>query len=146
MPMTSDRWREQCTMPPELPSSGTQPRPTPGVAALIETVDRLERLIDAETMALRHFKAVDLRDFNNRKSQILLELTRTIKALNGARLDPPVMSRLSAVREKLAANQALLATHLKAAKTITTIVADAIRDNESDGTYSNSAYGTAERW
>jgi hypothetical protein len=132
-------------MQPNLASSAE--KLTPGMAALLDAVDRLDRLIDAETAALRRFQAIDLRDFNNRKSQILLELTRAVRALNGSRLDAEASSRLSAVRGKLAANQTVLATHLKAAKAITTLVADTLRNSESDGTYSNApAFGNAAPW
>ena len=120
--------------PPPLSRADKAPA---GLGLLLEAVDRIERLVDAETAALKRFRALDLREFNDRKSRALLDLTRAVRALNGGRLDAGASARLKVLRGKLAANQAVLATHLKAAKEITTMVADTIRDSESDGTYSN---------
>ena len=107
-------------------------------AALVDALDRVEQVIDAETVALRGLKVVDLRDFNNRKSRGLLDLTRAIRALDGAELDAVASARLKILRAKLEANQAALSMHLSAAREITQTVARAIRDAESDGTYSNA--------
>lgn len=107
-------------------------------AALVDALDRVEHVIDAETAALRGLKVVDLRDFNNRKSRGLLDLTRAIRALDGAELDAVASARLKILRAKLEANQAVLSMHLAAAREITQTVARAIRDAESDGTYSNA--------
>ena len=115
--------------------------------SIFDAIDRLERLIDAETQALSACQPLDYREFNDRKSQILLELTRAARNLGDAELDATAASRLREVRAKLADNQAALATHLKAAKAISSLIAGAIRDRESDGTYSNrSLYREAETW
>lgn len=112
-------------------------RPLHGHAVLLDVVERIEQIVDNETDALRRFKAIDLREFNTRKSQGLLELTRAVRALGGAGLDPRSSARLKLLRAKLETNQTVLATHLRAAKEITSMVAETIRDSESDGTYSN---------
>lgn len=111
--------------------------PSHGQAGLIGVVERIEQTVDAETAALRQFKAIDLREFNARKSQGLLELTRSLRSLGGGGLDAQTQARLQHLRAKLDANQMALATHLKAAREITTLVAETIQDSESDGTYSN---------
>lgn len=105
---------------------------------LKDALARIETIIDTETAALRELKVVDLKEFNNRKSRGLLDLTRAIRALDGERPDAATTNRLKLLRAKLEANQAALTMHLTAAKEITTIVARTIRDSESDGTYSNS--------
>lgn len=105
--------------------------------ALNEAMERIGSVIDSETEALRELRVVDLQDFNNRKSRGLLDLMRAVRALEGGRLDAATAERLKALRAKLEANQAALSIHLSAAKEITTLVAQTIRDSESDGTYSN---------
>lgn len=116
----------------------SQPGESPrNLAAFMDALGRVEHVIDAETAALRGLKVVDLSDFNARKSRGLLDLTRAVRALDGAILDPASSARLALLRTKLEANQAALAMHLSAAREITQTVAQAIRDSESDGTYSN---------
>ncbi|CAN5119454.1 hypothetical protein BH10PSE7_BH10PSE7_31040 [soil metagenome] len=132
---------------PPLFRGGSAERLGQGQALVLEAIDRIEALVESETSALQTFKAIDLQDFNNRKNQLLLEMTRAVRALNGAPPDAPVTGRLKGLREKLAGNQAVLAMHLRAAREITNLVADTIRDSESDGTYSNSAsYGSKSPW
>ena len=47
-------------------------------------------------------------------------------------------TRLAGLRAKLDVNRAVLETHLAAVREVATVLADAIRDAESDGTYSPS--------
>ncbi|QIG49911.1 flagellar protein FlgN [Nordella sp. HKS 07] len=114
------------------------PSVSPLSGALNEVVERIGAIIEAETEALRERRVVDLQEFNNRKSRGLLDLMRAVRALDGGRPDAGTAVRLEALRTKLAANQAALSVHLAAAREITTLVAQTIRDGESDGTYSNS--------
>ncbi len=47
------------------------------VTATVElSIQRLEDIVEQETAALRERKVVNLKDFNDRKSQALLELMR----------------------------------------------------------------------
>jgi hypothetical protein len=124
------------------PSQAGSHKPTeranPVYAALVDVMERVENSVIAETEALRQFKVVDLRDFNSRKSQGLLELMRVVRSLGGAKPDESTTARLRSLRARLESNRALLATHLRAAREITSLVAATIRDSESDGTYSNT--------
>ena len=74
--------------------------------------------------------AADLREFNNRKSQGLLELSRSLRYFQGAPPSNAVLARLAGLREKLDINQAVLKLHLEAVREVSTIMADAIRDAE----------------
>ena len=104
---------------------GVAAKPAEGPAVanvpLERAIERLEEVVDQETTALRSRAAIDLKDFNNRKSQGLLELNRALRGF-----------------DKLDVNRAVLKTHLEAVREVATILADAIRDAESDGTYSPS--------
>jgi hypothetical protein len=127
---------------PSLYTHGTGPatddREPGGGAFLLKVIERLEDVIDQETAALQSRTKYDLKDFNDRKSHGLLELSRAIRFLNGAGPDETVKSRMATLRGKLETNRAVLKMHLDAVREISTIVADAIRDAESDGTYSIS--------
>jgi hypothetical protein len=127
----------QPAIPPAVMRPQAPERAAHGQALVLATIERVEAIVDAETAALKEFKSIDLREFNNRKSQALLELMRATRNLGGAKLDPQAASRVAALRAKLETNLALLNTHLKAAKEITGLVAETIRANESDGTYSS---------
>ena len=107
-------------------------------AAVFKAIARLEEAIDSETLALRNRARVDLNDFNARKSQGLLELNRALRQLDQPVTDAAVLAGLAGLRGKLDANRAVLRVHLEAVREIANLVADAIRDAESDGTYSPS--------
>ena len=114
---------------------GTLAAPAP----LDRVIERLEEVVDQETAALRNRTAIDLKDFNNRKSQGLLELNRALRGLvDNPPKDRTVSTRLAGLRAKLDVNRAVLETHLAAVREVATVLADAIRDAESDGTYSPS--------
>lgn len=105
-------------------------------SAIRKAIQRLEDLIDEETAALRERKAIDLREFNNRKSQALYELTRSSRLVEDVTRDPETMARLKVLRGKLDFNQKVLKMHMEAVGEIITIMTEAIHEAESDGTYS----------
>ena len=115
------------------------------LATLIRTIERLEETLEQETAGLRSRAPIDLKDFNNRKTHGLLELTRVMRHLDRGSLTPPVAARLSALRISLEVNQRIVKMHLEAVREVSTILADAIQEAESDGTYSVSVGRPAQR-
>jgi hypothetical protein len=114
--------------------------------AFEQCIARLEDVVEQETAALRSRASTDLRDFTNRKSQGLLELSRSMRLFQVARPSNAVLARLAGLREKLDTNSTVLKRHLEAVREVSTIMADAIRDAESDGTYQPSARAAANRY
>ena len=114
--------------------------------ALERCIARLAQVVDEETAALKQRAAVDLRDFNNRKSQGLLDLSRSLRLFQGAAPGKATLARLAGLRAKLDTNRAVLETHLRAVREISTVMTDAIRDAESDGTYSPSVRGVLKAY
>lgn len=110
-------------------------------AAIHQMLLRLEEVVQQETEALQSRRVVDLEAYNIRKSQCLLELTRALRLIEGVAPDRALMERMSRLRILLEANRAILKMHLDAAQEISTIIADALREAESDGTYSLSIRG-----
>lgn len=108
-------------------------------------VDRLEQLIEQETASLRHATAGDLKDFNNRKSQVLVELDRAFVSSGGATPSTEMKARLGQLREKLEVNRSKLKMHLEAVQEVAGMLADQIRDADSDGTYSHGIRKDARR-
>ncbi len=109
---------------------------TPG-ALLLGLLDRLEDAIEQETEALRQRLPIDFEEMNRRKSRSLLELSRAARALPAA-LDAATLERLALLRGKLLRNQDILGQHLAAAQEVSGILGTALREAESDGTYSFS--------
>jgi hypothetical protein len=107
--------------------------------ALLDTaIKRLTEVVDEETRALRDRKPIDLNLFNSRKSQGLLELDRALRLLEGADPGEAMKTALRLLRLNLETNRQVLNTHLEAVREVAAIIADAIRNVESDGTYSFS--------
>src|SRR5262245_17845859 len=127
----------QAQAPGRPHSLGNAGRPSDGApASLDRVIERLEEVVEQETAALRGRTAVDLKDFNIRKSQGLLELNRALRGLDASPAgDKTLEARLAGLRAKLDANRAVLDVHLAAVREVATALADAIRDADSDGTY-----------
>lgn len=122
------------------------PRLAQSIAATLDvTFQKLEEAIEQETAALRAGGRVNLDAFNARKSQALLELTRMLRQLKDAQGNEGLAKRMASLQSKLAVNSAVLKMHLEAVREISTTLADAIREAESDGTYSPRIYGGARR-
>lgn len=105
-------------------------------AAISTLLDRLEDAIDAEMLALGDLQTGGFDIFCRQKSRILLELSRLVRVAGVEPLNPILASRLDIVRAKLERDQSLLGIHLTAAKEIAEIIANSLREADSDGTYS----------
>lgn len=126
--------------------AGADTRARVPVAPLIEpSIMRLEEVIDQETEALRSRKSVDLKGFNERKGQALLELTRLLRHVQGGAGNPQLQARMASVRAKLEVNRSVLKMHLEAVREIAETLSDAIRNAESDGTYSHTVLANSRR-
>ncbi len=99
-------------------------------------IERLADAVQRETQDLGGSEPVDYRAHSQRKSQGLLELSRLEATLASAQGDPRLRVALGDLLAKLDANQRLLHAKLMAARTIAEVVARAISDGQSDGTYS----------
>jgi hypothetical protein len=104
-------------------------------ALLKSAIERLEELIDQETAALQRRTAVDLNGFNDRKSHGLVELTRAMRHFESTPPDQTLVASLTTLRTKLEDNSAALKMHLDAVREVSTVVAEAMQNADSDGTY-----------
>jgi hypothetical protein len=98
-------------------------------------LQRLEKVLDEENAALATFDARNLAEFSRVKTQSLLELQRSGAALSQVEAIPELSHLFATLRQKLELNRWLLLLHLEAAREVTTVITAAIRDAESDGTY-----------
>jgi hypothetical protein len=109
--------------------------------AFINAVERLEYIIDLETQLLQAHKLMALQEFNHKKILGLLELRRAMHAQGGQGFDPEMERALSGLRGKLDKNLRVLQMHLNAVQEISAIIAQAIKEHESDGTYTGHMRG-----
>lgn len=112
------------------------PRSQDAASAVLPVVERLLAAIEKENCDIAGSVAVDYRAFTERKTFGLYELTKMRTLIAQSRGHPAVSSALAQLSSSLDINRRLLAAQLKAAQTIAGIVARAIRDSQSDGTYS----------
>ncbi|ACK49036.1 conserved hypothetical protein [Methylocella silvestris BL2] len=106
--------------------------------ALLRAIERLERTITLETGALDRNNLAALHEFNHMKSHGLLELKRAIDAcqtVDRATFEEEAKAALAGFRAKLERNLDGLRMQLRAVSEIASIIARAIEDHESDGTY-----------
>jgi hypothetical protein len=103
-------------------------------------IERLAEAIETETRDLATPGGVDFRMHAQRKSQGLMELNRLEPALSTLRGHPRLRKALTQLLEKLDANERLLHAKLRAARTVAEIVARAIAEGQSDGTYSDQIW------
>jgi hypothetical protein len=118
-------------------------RPAPPRAAVRDALlagvfTRLERVLAAETAALRALKPVDTTPYAVQKSQALLELARLMRTGDLDAASPAIRDRMAALRLRLDENRAALELHLDAARQVFDTVSKAMSDAESDRTYSAS--------
>ncbi|MDJ0929496.1 flagellar protein FlgN [Breoghania sp.] len=106
-----------------------------GRQALIVAIERANAAVVAETTALRKRAGVDLRDFERRKSQALLDLTRAGRNLSEGSGDAVLAAQLGVLRSSLHDNMQLLSTHLRAVQEISELISRSLIEAESDGTY-----------
>ncbi|WP_454916052.1 hypothetical protein [Xanthobacter sediminis] len=116
----------------------------PAVATLLSAIERLEDTIDAETSAFETRTPFDIEEINRRKSRCLLELSRAVRALPPGG-DPELAERVAGLRQKLERNSYVLSVQLAAAQEVGAILDRAMRESESDGTYSAVIGGGEKR-
>jgi hypothetical protein len=115
---------------------------TAAVAAL-PIVERLIATIEAENRDLEQLGPAQYEAYSLRKNQGLLELNRLIPALDRATAAGPLREALADLHAKLEVNRRALAVKLKACAAVSEIIARAIQDGQSDGTYTALAWRRA---
>jgi hypothetical protein len=102
--------------------------------ALSDVILRLTAVIEEENRVLTAEREKSLESLIHKKSQLLLELLRMNKTLTrGSR--PELTRQLEVLKSVMETNQRLLSIHLSAAREISDTILDALRQEESDGTY-----------
>jgi len=107
---------------------------------ILPVFERLRQAVVAENRELTSSRMVDYQAHSQKKSQGLLELNRLRAALASVGADPKARAALTDLSVELDINRRLLQVQLKAAQTVSSLLARAIREGQSDGTYSAYAW------
>ncbi|MCS3727160.1 flagellar biosynthesis protein FlgN [Bradyrhizobium betae] len=102
---------------------------------LLAAIRRLESIVEEETAALATGKKVDFDDFSARKSRSMLEFVRLMRARMHLGSEVEITEEIQRLRQKLERNRSILEMHYDAVREVATIIVKAIKDAESDGTY-----------
>ena len=109
--------------------------------SLVESaIERLEEeAVEQETVALQIRAGADLQGIQrSRRARVCLLAELAHGRIEGAAPEPGLVTRLARLRTKLEINSAALKMHLDAVREVSAVMADAMREAESDGTYSPS--------
>ncbi|MBR0686798.1 flagellar biosynthesis protein FlgN [Bradyrhizobium manausense] len=109
------------------------------VGGLLAAIRRLENIVEEETTALATGQKVDFDDFSARKSRSMLEFVRLMRARMHLGGETEITEEIQRLREKLERNRSLLEMHYDAVREVATIIVRAIKEAESDGTYTGRA-------
>ncbi|WP_243374089.1 flagellar protein FlgN [Microvirga solisilvae] len=112
---------------------------------LMKSLERLEETLDLETAALLSRDLRNLDEFNRRKSQSLLEISRMVRSAEAIAMEGSAAKQFERLKTKLERNQEILQRHMRAVQEISVLISGAIQAAESDSTYSahvmHGAYG-----
>jgi hypothetical protein len=102
---------------------------------------RIEEAVEEETVGIRTDMGFDIKASNARKSRYLYELTRAMKGVGEISFLAEHRDGLKRLRETLARNEEAIKAHLNAVNEVATLMQNAIRHAEADGTYSAHEFG-----
>ena len=109
------------------------------VRGLLAAIRRLESIVEEETVALATGQKIDFDDFSARKSRSMLEFVRLMRARMHLGGEVEVTEEIQRLREKLERNRSILEMHYDAVREVAGIIVKAIKEAESDGTYTGRA-------
>lgn len=110
-------------------------------ANMSSILGRIEEAVEEETVGIRTDMGFDIKASNARKSRYLYELTRAMKGIGETSFMAEHRDGLKRLRETLARNEEAIKAHLNAVNEVATLMQNAIRHAETDGTYSAHEFG-----
>jgi hypothetical protein len=120
--------------------SSAGPSVEAALAMALPIVERLRQTAASETEDIAQGRPAPYEAYSARKNQGLMELNRLLPALAGATPSAALREALADLAGALEANRRALGVQLKASVAVAEIIARAIRDGQSDGTYTALAW------
>lgn len=109
------------------------------VRGLLAAIRRLAGIVEEETVALAAGQKIDFDEFSARKSRSMLEFVRLMRARMHLGGEVEITEEIQRLREKLERNRSILEMHYDAVREVAGIIVKAIKEAESDGTYTGRA-------
>ena len=109
------------------------------MGGLLAAIRRLASIVEEETAALTTGQKIDFDDFSARKSRGMLEFVRLMRARMHLGGEVEITEEIRRLREKLERNRSILEMHYDAVREVAGIIVKAIKEAESDGTYTGRA-------
>ena len=106
---------------------------------LLAAIRRLASIVEEETAALATGQKIDFDDFSARKSRSMLEFVRLMRARMHLGGEVEITEEIRRLRDKLERNRSILEMHYDAVREVAGIIVKAIKEAESDGTYTGRA-------
>jgi len=106
---------------------------------LLAAIRRLASIVEEETVALTTGQKIDFDDFSARKSRSMLEFVRLMRARMHLGGEVEITEEIQRLREKLERNRSILEMHYDAVREVASIIVKAVKEAESDGTYTGRA-------
>lgn len=110
------------------------------VEPIIAIVRRLIEILDQETKQLERNEVDNLSHFIDQKSRSLLDLNRALSEQEAPADIPGLDDELVRLRQAFNSNREMLGIHMASVQEITEVIATAMRQADSDGTYSTRIY------
>ncbi|MGY3031111.1 hypothetical protein ACVIIV_000281 [Bradyrhizobium sp. USDA 4354] len=144
--MTAEAAASDALLPVLLPSASGEamadaadPVRSDEVRGLLAAIRRLASIVEEETVALATGQKIDFDDFSARKSRSMLEFVRLMRARMHLGGEVEITEEIQRLREKLERNRSILEMHYDAVREVAGIIVKAIKEAESDGTYTGRA-------
>lgn len=106
------------------------------VSAIMRVAKGLRAILEEEVELLNKDPLADITEITNSKTLYLLELSRMTRRMAELPVDQHVHGQIMELRQALTLNGEALKVHLEASRSVSETIKKAIRDEESDGTYS----------
>lgn len=106
-------------------------------SSLQTVLSRLNFFIEQETEEIGSNKKFDFKASSEKKSRLLFELNKASRLADHTSMNETLISELQRLRKALKINEAKIRIHLSALRDVSDILVNIIKDENTDGTYSN---------
>ncbi len=107
---------------------------------LVRVIESIISILADETDALKNNRWFDMATMNMRKARLLHDYSSTVRTIDPRHVEPFVRDTLMRMRTVLEQNMNQCRAHSAAVREIVTIVMDAEREQQNDGTYTSRQY------
>lgn len=106
-------------------------------SSLQTLLNRLNFFIEQETIEIGSNTKFDFKTSSEKKSRLLFEFNKASRLADHSTMNETLISELQRLRKALKINEAKIRTHLSALRDVSDILVNIIKDENTDGTYSN---------